>query len=275
MKIIRVFPTKTRLTPDDSLVRYDVPGIFDEADEIHVSVNFSWDKNRAEWLAEQWKHVAPVKIGGPAYNQESGEFVSGMYVKIGATITSRGCPNKCWFCSVWKREKTLKELPIVDGWNLLDDNILACSEQHIRSVFNMLKVQPQRPHFTGGLEAKILKDWHVNLLSEVKPSQMFFAYDTPDDEEPLQNASKMLRSAGFNRHQMRCYVLIGYPKDTLELAENRLKQCLLLGFFPMAMLWRDEKGNKDVMWSAFQREWSRPAIIYSKQKALKCTPSPK
>ena len=38
MKIIRVFPRKTNATPDDDLVRIGTePGLFDEADEVHVN----------------------------------------------------------------------------------------------------------------------------------------------------------------------------------------------------------------------------------------------
>jgi hypothetical protein len=261
---IRVFPRKTRLTPDDQFVRFGPPGFFDNADKVEISVLFTWDKKYAEWLAEQWKDVAPVELGGPAYNTRGGVFISGRYVKEGAVITSRGCPNHCWFCSVWKREPELIELPITKGYNILDDNLLACSEKHIRGVFSMLKDQKERAQFTGGFEAKILKDWHINLLSELKPKQMFFAYDTPDDKDPLYVASLKLREAGFNRQAMRCYCLIGYPKDTMSEAENRLRFCLKCGFFPMAMLWRDNNNTVNVEWRRFQKEWSRPAIIYRK-----------
>lgn len=264
MRIARVFPRKTKLTPTDALSYFDAPGFFDEVDEVHVSTLFTWDMGRAEYLAEQWKHVAPVKFGGPAYNQPGATFIPGMYVREGAVITSRGCPNRCWFCSVWKREPRLLELPIVDGTNVLDDNLLACSERHIREVFTMLKRQRGPKQFTGGLEAKRLQSWHVDLLADLRPAQMFFALDTPDDEEPLRSASKMLREAGFTRNSMRCFVLIGFPRDTIQQAEGRLRLCLGLGFFPMAMLWRDKDGKMDVTWRRFQREWARPAIIASK-----------
>ena len=85
--------------------------------EVHVSVAFTWDMERAERLAYAWERIAPVKMGGPAFNQPGGEFVPGRYLRDGYTITSRGCFNFCWFCAVWKREKGLTELPIHDGWN--------------------------------------------------------------------------------------------------------------------------------------------------------------
>jgi hypothetical protein len=45
-------------------------------------------------------------------------------------------------------------LPIYDGWNVLDDNLLACPEWHVRAVFEMLKRQTQRVCFTGGLKRR-------------------------------------------------------------------------------------------------------------------------
>ena len=220
MKIARVFPVRTAATPDDPLAYVDCePGLFPpDVDEVHVSVAFTWDKRRAEQLAESWRSVAPTSVGGPAYNQPGAAFVPGRYLKPGYVITSRGCPNKCWFCAVHRREPRLVELPIVNGWNLLDDNILACSERHVREVFAMLKRQRgHRVEFTGGLEAARLQDWHVDLLADLKPAQMFFALDTPDDEEPLRAASRKLLAAGFTAasHRLRCYVLIGHPREVI------------------------------------------------------------
>ena len=164
MKVLRVFPRKTNATPDDKNVIINrMPTLFDEADQIHVSVAFTWDIPRAEELAYMWQSVAPTSIGGPAFNERGEEFEPGMYLKQGYTITSRGCPNKCWFCSVWKRESGVRELKINSGYNLMDDNILACSDQHIKAVFEMLKLQKHPIAFTGGLEAKILKSWHIEI----------------------------------------------------------------------------------------------------------------
>ena len=149
-----------------------------------------------------------------------------------------------------------------------DDNLLACSESHIRAVFEMLKRQPQRPSFPGGLEAKILKPWHVDLLAEAKPKEMFFAYDEPRDYEPLVVAGKMLAAAGYTLKKRKnyCYVLIGYPDDTFSKAEKRLIDTLKAGFIPFAMQYRDESGFKDPEWGRFQRSWARPAAIVASHK---------
>jgi len=276
MKIIRVFPTKTNASPDDELVYFGDPTLFAEADEIHISVSFTWDIDKAQKLAERWSVVAPVKIGGPATGMRGEEFISGKYLKKGYTVTSRGCPNKCWFCSVWRREgNEVRELSIVDGWNVLDDNLLACSEKHIRAVFEMLKRQKKLISFTGGFEAARLKDWHVELLTDIKLKQVFFAYDTKDDFEPLMETSKILKDAGIikgSSHKARCYVLAGYPKDTMVAAEARLQAVAKLGFMPWIMLYRDDNNCWRRDWREFRWMWSRHPVIAAKTKALmNCT----
>jgi len=184
-QIIRVFPRRTKATPTDELVRINAtPSMFDNADEVHISVAFTWDIPRAEWLEKQWQSVAPVKLGGPAFNERGGDFVPGMYLQNGYVITSRGCTNRCWFCSVPKREGyNLRELPVTDGWIVTDDNLLACSSGHIDTVFEMLKRQPHRPIFAGGLEAQLLTQDMAFRLKELKPERMFFAYDMQEDYE--------------------------------------------------------------------------------------------
>jgi hypothetical protein len=212
--------------------------------------------------------VAPVQIGGPATGEAGGEFVPGRYVKKGYVLTSRGCPNRCWFCSVWRREGAeIRELTITEGCNLLDDNLLACSDDHIKRVFAMLAEGKKKYHkpveFTGGLEAARLLPWHVEALRELRPKQMFFAYDTPDDLEPLRVAGKRLLNAGWTTasHTLRAYVLCGYPKDTFEAAARRMNETKEAGFMPMAMLYRDHAGRRDPEWMRWQRAWARPALI--------------
>lgn len=265
-RIIRVFPRRTAATPTDDLVRVGTgPDLFDLADEVHVSVTFTWDLPLAEKLAKAWEPVAPVRIGGPATGEAGENFTPGMYVKRGYVLTSRGCPNTCWFCSVPKREGALRELPITAGWNVLDDNLLACSDEHVRAVFEMLKGQKRfgRIEFTGGLEAKRLQPWHVEALRDLRPKQMFFAYDTPDDLEPLQEAGRALLAAGFTTtsHTLRAYVLCGYPADTFEAAHARMREAQAAGFMPMAMLYRGKDGRRSPDWMRWQREWARPVLI--------------
>jgi len=93
--------------------------------------------------------------------------VPGRYIRHGYGFTSRGCPRRCWFCSVWKRDPVPRLLPIVDCWNILDDNLLACPRPHVEAVFAMLRRQKRPVEFTGGLEALSLQDYQVDLLASL------------------------------------------------------------------------------------------------------------
>lgn len=271
MRLIRVFPRKTKATPVDELAYYGEPDLFAQADAVHVSVAFTYDKPRAEQLAKDWAHVASVTVGGVAYGDPGAEFVPGRYIKKGYTFSSRGCPRRCWFCSVWKRDPEPRLLPIQDGWNILDDNLLACPEPHVRAVFAMLARQGRRVEFTGGLEALALQDYQVELLASLTPRpNCFFAYDPGDAFETLESAASRLLEAGFTArsHRLRCYVLIGFAKDTLAAAEQRIRQIAGIGFTPHAMLWRPETASAQKWapgdeWRRFQRVWTRPAIIHA------------
>ena len=52
LRLIRISPRKTRATPTDALAWFGPPDRLAEADEVHVSVAFTYDKQWAEHLAE-------------------------------------------------------------------------------------------------------------------------------------------------------------------------------------------------------------------------------
>jgi hypothetical protein len=258
-RIARVFPSRTNCTPNDDLAFVGDPPLgLPPIDEVHVSCAFTWDLPEARRLCKAWAHVAPVRLGGPATGMRGEDFVPGLYVKRGYVITSRGCPNNCWFCSVPKREGKLRELPITEGWNVLDDNLLACSERHFIGVCYMLRDAIQKPVFSGGLEAARFTADHAAMLKNyVQPKEMFFAYDTPDDWMPLHRATELCWRAGIRQRSkaVNAYVLIGYPKDTMADADKRLRRCVGIGVVPMPMLWRDKDGLTDPAWRKFRHLW--------------------
>lgn len=270
MKIARVFPTKTSMSPLDRDAYFGAPDLFTpDYDEAHISVTFSWDLERAYWLERQWESVCPVKMGGLAIDQKEGNgFVSGKYLKRGITITSRGCSFKCPWCLV---DHPIREINIEEGSIIQDNNILACSKVHIEKVFQMLSHQT-RIEFSGGLDSRFITDEIVEKLRFLKIYQLWLSYDHPDRRKSLIKAVKKL-SKYFNRNQIRCYVLVGFNNDSLEKAEERLRDAWEIGTLPFAMRYRAPKTNwKDSFlfgqreWNLFVRKWTRPAIIKSKMK---------
>jgi len=270
--LIRVFPRRTKWTPDDELAFVGDPPLFRPTEmPVKISVAFTWDLSEADRLYRSWKpFYQDIDMGGPAIGEKEENFIPGRFLKKGAVITSRGCRNQCWFCEAWKRNGDLRELPITEGYNIMDDNILQSSDKHFSAVCEMLRKQKEHPIFSGGLEAKILRPFHVEKIISLKPNGIYFAYDTEDDFEPLMEARNLFVSYGFpihpHAHILNAYVLIGYPEDNQMKAEKRLKKVRDLGIVPYAMLYRDEKGkHQDRSWLGFQREWARPALIYQKK----------
>ena len=268
MKIARVFPTQTRMSPLDNDAYFGPPDLFTpEYDEVHMSVAFTWDLDYAVELKRQWQHIAPVRMGGPAITGEGDEFVPGMYVKEGVTITSRGCPNHCPWCFV---KTPLKELEIHPGNNLIDNNILACSSSHIDKVFAMLQSQ-RRIKFSGGLEAGRITERVAEKIRSISLRQLWLAYDHEDEFNAVKKAYEIL-TRYFSRDHLGCFVLIGFNDDTMDKAEGRLRSVLELGGLPFAMLYRNKAGDwpqPESQWRKFQKYWLRPAYVRFKLKEMR------
>lgn len=274
MRIARVFPRRTSATPDDNLAFVGDPPLFlPEADEVHVSCTFTWDRPEAERLARAWAgHGYRVLLGGPAYDAPAGDFVPGMYVKTGMTITSRGCVRRCPFCFVPKREGKLTLLSIQPGWDILDNNLLACPRGHIESVLDMLEQQPRAARFTGGIDARLCRPWFARRLRRMRVHILYTAYDVPGARPAAERAIQMLRDEGLSQRQVGCYVLVGFDGDTLEHAEARLEWVFQTGGTPFAMFYRpadDLRFTIPRTWRSFVRKWNRPACIIAMHSAGK------
>ena len=171
--MIRVFARKTKWCPTDDLAFFDEPPLFELPKmDVYVSVTFTWDIKEGHRLLDAWrrsKRFPFVNIGGPALDRfPPGEFVPGRFIKEGVTITSRGCIRQCKWCFVPEREGKIRTYPIQDGWIVQDNNLLACPFDHVVKVFKMLKRVNRAVTFSGGLDPRLLRSWHLGLLDEIK-----------------------------------------------------------------------------------------------------------
>jgi len=260
--IIRVFPNRNKWTPTDRFAYIGDPDLFVPRNRnipIRISITFTWDIVEGKRLFKAWSEFFDdVKIGGVAFDDSGGEFIPGMYIKEGVTITSRGCSKCCPWCFVPKREGKLREIKIKPGYIIQDNNILACSEKHIRAVFDMLKEVGKPAKFSGGLDATLIQDWHRDLFDKIKIHEIWFACDTKAALKPLEKAARILD--GIPQQKRRCYVMIGFNGESISDAEYRLEKVYELGFDPFCQLYRNRgKIEYNREWKSLARKWSRPA----------------
>ena len=262
-QIIRVFPIRTSFTPQDDFAFVGFPPFFRPGTRktpVHVSVVFKWCRRLAEQIAESWRqHYDQVRVSGPAYGDYGDDFTPGRYLKIGCTITSRGCVKHCGWCP--EKDRPLRELRIKPGWIVQDSNLLACSERHVRAVFGMLREQKRAIRFPGGLDKDFLKLWHREMFDSILIDELWFACDLTSALPALERAARILE--GIPLRKLRCYTMIGYDDvpETLEQANARIQRVFDLGFMPFCQLYKPDDYVKvyPEEWKAVQRKWARPA----------------
>lgn len=261
MKILRVFPRRTSHLPKDGMVFVGDPQLEKpEADEVHISCTFTWDKPAAERLKLAWAQYYPVvKVGGPAYDDPcTDDFIPGRYVREGIIYTSHGCNHQCPWCLAWRREGRIRLDRIHQGHILQDNNIMQCPRHHIESVFDMLSTQ-RGIVLAGGIEAGLVEQWSADRIRGLHIKAVFLACDNNNAIRPLRKALKLL---ALPHNKVRCYVLLRHdPEETRMRALIRLLEVYEAGAIPFAQLYQPAESIIDypIAWKRFARTWQRPA----------------
>jgi hypothetical protein len=261
---IRVFPRRTSYTPDDDMAFVGDPPLWrPEADEVAVSVTFTWDIAEGQRLQEAWAQYYPhVRIGGPAFASPNDTFEPGVYSKLGVIYTSRGCNNRCPWCFVPGREGKIRLLPITEGHIIQDNNLLQTPRDHQEAVYTMLKRQSKAATFSGGIQASLVDDWVADQFRQLRIHEVWLACDSNGAIGPLREATRQL--SFLSRDKLRCYVLVGFEGETVTNAARRLAEVWEAGCMPFAQFYRDGNGKRAALtpeWQRLVREWSRPAAM--------------
>ena len=231
---------------------------------VNVSCVFTADKALALRIGDAWKDWGcTVNVGGPAFDDPGLTFTPGQFVKHGVTFTSRGCVRECPWCYVPKREGKIRELPIVPGNIVQDNNLLACSRSHQEKVIEMLKTQ-KAVNFRGGLDPRLLTDWFIDQARGLRVHELWLSADHEGYEAYSIKAITKLARAGFSRNKIRCYVMIGF-NETIGEAEERLRRIYRAGALPFAQVF-DGLDDSKKEWRRFARVWQRPAATNTMMK---------
>ncbi len=154
---------------------------------------------------------------------------------------TRGCPKKCSWCIVPKKEGNIKQnADITEFWNgqkeaiLLDNNVLA-SDHGLRQIEKIAKLGI-RIDFNQGLDARLIDNSIAKLLSKVKWIRFLrMACDTKSQIPYIDKALLNLNKYEFKNYKVFVYVLV---KD-IEDAHERIIFLKEKGCIPFAQPYRD------------------------------------
>jgi hypothetical protein len=144
-------------------------------------------------------------------------------------FTTRGCPNRCAFCVVPRKEGRLGVVgDLYSFWAgqksviLLDNNLTAAPMDHFKAIIDQLTYRKVRVDFSQGLDLRRLTEEHAQLLGRVRRlKRIHFAWDNVRDEAAIRRGlGRILRA--INGHDIMVYVLIGFdsaPDEDLYRVE--------------------------------------------------------
>lgn len=137
---------------------------------------------------------------------------------------TRGCPNKCPWCVVPKKEGRIRpymdiEEIAIDGRNhvvLMDNNILAAGDyarQQLQKIIDLhLYVD-----FNQAMDARLVTPEYAELLAKIKwiDSRIRFGCDTTAQIASCERAMQLINEAGFHGEYF-LYTMIGGKNDFVE-----------------------------------------------------------
>jgi len=156
------------------------------------------------------------------------------------TFTTRGCPNKCAYCAVWRIEPniwvnpTWKESVNVDKKiAMISDNNLSNFPEHLKDVVNHIKEVKKKAMFDNGFDCKLINPDIAKLLGSIKYAKMGMrlAFDRIEEDGVFQDAINLLISNGVAKSNIMAYCLFNFNDTPLE-ANYRMEECKRLGIRP-------------------------------------------
>ena len=178
---------------------------------------------------------------------------------------TRGCPNNCPFCIVSKKEgyKSIKVANLLEFRErqkiikLLDANLLACKEH--MELLNQLVESKAYVDFTQGLDARLINENNVDLLSKVKVKMIHFAFDLMKNEKQIVKGLKLYKKAtNIPDNKTGVYILTNY-NTTHKEDLYRVNLVRDLGYLPYVMIYNK---NKAPQITRDLQRWCNNRIIY-------------
>lgn len=210
------------------------------------------------------------------------EHICPDYALYGSTraqgFVTRGCPNKCAWCVVPKKEGAIRDHADVEeflgGMNevvLMDNNILA-SEHGIHQL-EKIGLLGVKLDCNQGLDARLVDTAVAAVLGKLRWIRFVrFACDQKSQMPHVERAVKLLRAASGKKGEVFVYVLVKDIPDALDRVEFLRR----IGCEPFAQPYRDLENNTepDSELKRFARWVNHKAIFktvpWEKYQSRKC-----
>ena len=182
---------------------------------------------------------------------------------------TRGCPNRCRWCIVPKKEGRLKPYMdvdeiAVDGRDnliLMDNNILA-SDYGLSQIEKIVR-RKLRVDFNQGLDARLVTDDVARLLARVKwIKRIRFGCDTPAQIFHCERAIELIRSCGYRGEFFLYCILMDFAESYRRISHWRKDKKVL----PFAQPYRDidNPHQRIPQWQKDMAHWVNRKELFDK-----------
>ena len=195
---------------------------------------------------------------------------------------TRGCPNKCKWCVVPRKEGAIRPYMDIDEIAtetrrkvvLMDNNILAAGE-YAKEQLRKIIEKGYRVDFNQAMDARLVTDEFAQLLAQVKwiDNRIKFGCDTPAQVKDCERAMELINSYGYTGQ----YFLYTMLTDNFEESFARvnhwwLKNQALIAqhhksrVYPYAQPYRDpyDPTRPIPQWQKYMANWVNKKMLFEK-----------
>ncbi|MCP4641998.1 MAG: hypothetical protein GY851_16265 [bacterium] len=252
----------------DAVTLAPTPWFSSQVDLAYVSSVFSWNRAHAEALAQRYP---TVERGGTGFGLDNAlpaevEAICPDYnlydIDYGMGFLTRGCPRRCSFCVVPRKEGAPRVVAGLDDIInphsnfvvLLDNNFLAMPDWALATLREMA-ARGLVVNFSQGLDIRLVTPEIARALAAVNfrnarntRKRLTVAFDHVELERMFRRGVGFLMDAGIAPTYLQAYVLCGHD-TTFEEDMHRVRILQDLGIDPYVMVYRDPaSGEKNPDW---------------------------
>ena len=245
-------------------------------DEVYAAKVFTFTKDYTYYI-----HADKVEHGGTGYDlsktlppeidrlQPDYTLYPQIDRRTAYGFLTRGCPNKCKWCIVPKKEGKIQPYMDVEeiategrtNLILMDNNILA-SNYGLEQIEKIIRLN-LRIDFNQGLDARLVTDDIARLLAQVKWSKRIrFGCDTPGQIAECERASELIDRYGYKGEYFFYCILLDDFKESFERVNHWRKKGKR--FLPFCQPFRDTNLSRQLIpqWQKDLAGWANKKWIY-------------